>query len=201
MRVILWVNLNGQKTALSLCSEICSKWFQSSTSKRHIAQTSIHESSADLTLSSWLDKNAHTTPLAQGHEKPAEKLAAHLMGRWKNGTPVHESPDKDDNPQLFKSNNFDYEPREKHDKCPFAAHTRKMRPRADLSHDHAVIIRRGIPYGPEVTSDEKAAKKTEQDRGLLFTCYQSDIRNGFNFLTTRESFAPNNAATWKNCSY
>ncbi|KAM0716673.1 hypothetical protein Q7P37_008118 [Cladosporium fusiforme] len=133
----------------------------------------------------WLDKNAPTAPLAQGHERPAEKLAAHLMGRWRNGTPVHESPDKDDDPELFASNNFDYEPREVHDKCPFAAHTRKMRPRADLSHDHAVILRRGIPYGPEVTSEEKATKETTKDRGLLFACYQSDIRNGFNFLTTR----------------
>ena len=108
------------------------------------------------------------------------------MGRWRNGTPVHENPDDDDNTALHKSNNFDYEPREVHDKCPFAAHTRKMRPRADLSHDHSVILRRGIPYGPEVSESEKIMKKSSKDRGLLFACYQSDLRNGFNFLTTRE---------------
>lgn len=67
-----------------------------------------------------------------------------------------------------------------------------MRPRADLDHDHAVIIRRGITYGDEVTPEEKAAKKSaeENDRGLLFVCYQSDIRNGFNFLTTRTHSFP-----------
>jgi deferrochelatase/peroxidase EfeB len=61
-----------------------------------------------------------------------------------------------------------------------------MRPRADLENDHAVIIRRGIPYGPEVSANEKAMKTSVSDRGLLFACYQSDLRNGFNFLTTRE---------------
>lgn len=112
------------------------------------------------------------------------------MGRWKNGTPVDESPHTDEDTSLHASNNFDYEPRNSHDKCPFAAHTRKMRPRSDLGHDHAVIVRRGIPYGPEVSDAEKAAKKSdtaaERERGLLFACYQSDIRNGFNFLTTRK---------------
>lgn len=113
------------------------------------------------------------------------------MGRWRNGTPVDQNPDHDEDTTLHKSNNFDYEPREKHDRCPFAAHIRKMRPRADLEHDHAVILRRGIPYGPELTSMEKATKKTVEDRGLLFACYQSDLRNGFNFLTTRKcSFSP-----------
>lgn len=77
-----------------------------------------------------------------------------------------------------------------------------MRPRADLHlqydeddegakdsddegpEDDNVIIRRGIPYGEEVGDDEK--EKTKEDRGLLFVCYQGDIRSGFNFLTTRE---------------
>lgn len=108
------------------------------------------------------------------------------MGRWKNGTPVDESPDHDGGHEVNMSNNFDYEPRDQHHKCPFAAHIRKMRPRADLSHDHAAIIRRGISYGEEVTEEEKAKQKSEKDRGLLFTCYQSDLRNGFNLLTTRK---------------
>jgi deferrochelatase/peroxidase EfeB len=110
------------------------------------------------------------------------------MGRWKNGTPVDESPDHDGGHKVNKSNNFDFEPRDEHQKCPFAAHIRKMRPRADLSHDHAVIVRRGIPYGEEVSEREKATQQsdTAKDRGLLFACYQSDINNGFNFLTTRK---------------
>jgi deferrochelatase/peroxidase EfeB len=104
------------------------------------------------------------------------------------GTPVDESPHDDSNEDLHTSNNFDFRPVNKHDKCPFAAHIRKMRPRGDLEDDHAVIIRRGISYGGEVTPDEKRLEKSDPnlERGLLFVCYQSDIRNGFNFLTTRE---------------
>ncbi|KAJ5465628.1 Dyp-type peroxidase [Penicillium desertorum] len=135
----------------------------------------------------FMEENAKHAPFTQDHPKPAEKLAAYLMGRWKNGTPVDESPHDDSDEKLFSSNNFDYSPVTEHNKCPFAAHTRKMRPRADLEHDHAVIIRRGIPYGDEVTAEEMTDRKSspEKDRGLLFVCYQSDIRNGFNFLTTR----------------
>lgn len=101
---------------------------------------------------------------------------------------MDESPHDDSDESLFSSNNFDYHPIEEHNKCPFAAHTRKMRPRADLEHDHAVIIRRGIPYGEEVSAEEMTDRKSSADkeRGLLFVCYQSDIRNGFNFLTTRK---------------
>ncbi|OQD90969.1 hypothetical protein PENANT_c001G08653 [Penicillium antarcticum] len=135
----------------------------------------------------FMEENAHLAPFAQDHPKPAEKLAAHLMGRWKNGTPVDESPHDDSNEALFSSNNFDYHPIDEHKKCPFAAHTRKMRPRGDMNHDHAVIWRRGIPYGEEVTAEEAAERKSaaDKERGLLFVCYQSDIRNGYNFLTTR----------------
>ncbi|KAJ5872484.1 Dyp-type peroxidase [Penicillium soppii] len=135
----------------------------------------------------FMEENAQHAPFTQDHPKPGEKLAAYLMGRWKNGTPVDESPHDDSDESLHSSNNFDYHPVNEHKKCPFAAHTRKMRPRADLDHDHAVIIRRGIPYGEEVTAEEAAERKSAQDkeRGLLFVCYQSDIRNGFNFLTTR----------------
>jgi hypothetical protein len=32
-----------------------------------------------------MEENAHLAPFTQDHPKPGEKLAAHLMGRWKNG--------------------------------------------------------------------------------------------------------------------
>nr|UPX44784.1 dye-decolorizing heme-containing peroxidase [Penicillium camemberti] len=135
----------------------------------------------------FIKDNAHKAPFTRDSPKPEEKLAAYLMGRWKNGTPVDQSPHDDSVADLHTSNNFDYRPIDKHDRCPFAAHTRKMRPRGDLEDDHAVIIRRGISYGGEVTPAEKACQKSDpnHERGLLFVCYQSDIRNGFNFLTTR----------------
>ncbi|KAJ6000246.1 hypothetical protein N7481_000655 [Penicillium waksmanii] len=66
------------------------------------------------------------------------------------------------------------------EQCPFASHMRKTKPRSIVvDRDMNDIMRRGIPYGPEVGIDET---KTEQDRGLMFTCYQSSIGNGFQFL-------------------
>jgi len=47
-------------------------------------------------------------------------------------------------------------------------------------------MRRGIQFGPEVTRQEKAAKKTFHGRGLLFACYQSSIDRGFRFIQTSE---------------
>ena len=45
-----------------------------------------------------------------------------------------------------------------------------------------MIMRQGIPYGPEVTEKEVKDNKTERDRGLAFTCYQSNLANGFEFV-------------------
>lgn len=140
-----------------------------------------------------------------------EKLAAYLMGRWKNGSPIELDP-KGDKPEHIFANNFDFDHRNsraKNTKCPFAAHIRKMRPRADLYIDRDdsddsddeevianqqvinsnVIIRRSITFGPEVDETEEK-KETKHRRGIYFLCYQSSIRNGFNFLVTR--WASNN---------
>ena len=69
--------------------------------------------------------------------------------------------------------------------CPFAAHIRKMNPRGDQSEDSIrphLILRRGIPFGPEVSDAEKTSSTTSTERGLLFVCYQSQILQGFSFL-------------------
>lgn len=69
--------------------------------------------------------------------------------------------------------------------CPFAAHIRKMNPRGDIGEGGItphMILRRGIPFGPEVTDAEKQSSTTSQERGLLFVCYQSVLSNGFSFL-------------------
>ncbi|KAH7418967.1 hypothetical protein BKA64DRAFT_649774 [Cadophora sp. MPI-SDFR-AT-0126] len=137
----------------------------------------------------WLEDNSHRAPFAANSKDPKEKLAAYLMGRWKNGTPVDLSPhdDKANESEYHASNEFDFHPMDKHERCPFGAHIRKMRPRGDLESDHAVIIRRGISYGDPVTPEEQAAGKSDEqkERGLIFVCYQSDIRMGYSFLTTR----------------
>ncbi|KAG9599849.1 hypothetical protein KCU77_g3591, partial [Aureobasidium melanogenum] len=123
----------------------------------------------------------------------SDLLGARLVGRWKSGAPIALKPFQDD-PTLgvdpARNNNFDYEPSQ--EKCPFAAHSRKMYPRSDLptqadaSHR---IIRRAITYGPELSQEEIDSKTTIHDRGLLFVSYQSNISNGFQFL--QKSWANN----------
>jgi len=83
-------------------------------------------------------------------------------------------------------------------RCPFAAHVRKTNPRDDLEVpppprppipiEGRRIMRRGVQFGPEVTREEAHTAKTQHGRGLLFTCYQTSIVNGFQFLQQCKSF-------------
>lgn len=131
-------------------------------------------------------------PPAQG----AELLGARLVGRWKSGAPIDLTPIADD-PALGadpkRNDNFRFDltnpdDQTTQDRCPFAAHVRKTNPRADLEDHNNIstetrrIIRSGIAFGPEVSANEAANGKTSQDRGLLFVAYQSDIKNGFQFI-------------------
>ncbi|KAI0648827.1 peroxidase TAP [Trametes meyenii] len=135
-------------------------------------------------------------------EAGSELLGARLVGRWKSGAPVDLTPLQDD-PALGKdplrNNNFRYdfpEDSQTTDRCPFAAHTRKTNPRADLEDLNPPapttarrIIRRGVQFGPEVTPDEASSGKTKFGRGLIFVAYQSNIVNGFQFI--QHSWADN----------
>jgi hypothetical protein len=54
-------------------------------------------------------------------------------------------------------------------RCPFSAHMRKTRPRADLGNPAAnQILRAGISYGPEVAPAEHALNRAVLQRGLAF---------------------------------
>jgi len=86
-----------------------------------------------------------------------------------------------------KVNDFDYADDPAQVNCPFTAHLRKTNPRASVvpglkAVQTRRIIRQGIPYGPEVNSEEARTNTTQLDRGLLFICYQSNIANGFHFI-------------------
>ncbi|MFT5386549.1 MAG: deferrochelatase/peroxidase EfeB, partial [Saprospiraceae bacterium] len=103
-------------------------------------------------------------------EKLAEKLdmtdyegyvAAYMMGRHKDGTPLHELFNY---PSHGKSNlnDFDFENDPKGEVCPFHSHIRKANAR---DGQQKRIVRRGKIYGN---------KKAEQ-KGLLFLSYQSSL--------------------------
>ncbi|KAF8636263.1 hypothetical protein AX16_011033 [Volvariella volvacea WC 439] len=119
----------------------------------------------------------------------AAKLGARLFGRWKNGTPVELSPDNDD-PSIAaddnRINNFVFDQSKGQARCPFASHMRKSNPRNDVSPVESAfkhfIRRHNMPYGPEVTDEERDGRGTILERGLHVVCYQSSIVKGFKFI-------------------
>jgi deferrochelatase/peroxidase EfeB len=111
-----------------------------------------------------------------------ELLAAKLLGRWRDGTPLVLSPDKPD-PALASSNDFGYAADPDGVRCPFSAHIRVTNPR-DEPLDPIVegvprVIRRGMPYGPplEGTADDGV------DRGIIGMFLCADLRRQVYTLT------------------
>ncbi|MBO4271407.1 Dyp-type peroxidase [Microbispora triticiradicis] len=130
------------------------------------------------------------------HLTPAdaeELLAAKLMGRWRDGTPLVLSPRQPD-PHLSASDNFAYRDQDPDGRlCPFSAHIRVVNPRDQRLHPIIEgvphVLRRGMPYGPKLegTQDDTV------DRGLfgIFLC--ADLRRQIYTLTgwiKRNDFSP-----------
>ncbi|KAG8896613.1 hypothetical protein FRC00_005682 [Tulasnella sp. 408] len=151
----------------------------------------------------FLDENP-ITKVGLTHDEGVELRGARMVGRWKSGVPIDLSPERDDtaflDPEVI--NNFAYHlPEPGQARCPFSAHIRKTAPRKHIDKPdspfkldpvlpHALIMRAGIPYGPEVTRAERRAQKTSEDRGLLFVSYQS-LLNSFGFGFIQRSWANN----------
>ena len=121
-----------------------------------------------------------------------EWLAAKLMGRWRNGTPLSQSPNDaapDDNPA--QRNAFDFAPSQAHPgtlddadglRCPVGAHIRRLNPRSAVVAGKPYsrrLLRRGMPYGPAYAGAEDSPAPA---RGLvgLFMC--ADLDRQFEFM-------------------
>lgn len=130
----------------------------------------------------WKTMKDEAARIGAGPEFPGldhVRLASMLIGRWPSGAPFVLSPGSD-NEALSRSNDFTFGDTDKFPPvCPFAAHIRKVNPRADpveLGSPRATLtrrfLRRGIPYADSPT-----------DRGLVFVSYQSSIENQFEFVS------------------
>lgn len=140
-------------------------------------------------------------------------LASRLMGRWPSGCPTVMSPDHD-RPEVGGDaetrNAFEYQsdrfsvpeggagalPNDPDGLvCPFSSHIRKAFPRNDRSRELAFLdrswthtrrmVRRGIPYGPGSASRFDAPLDDGVDRGLMFLCHVTSIRDQFEFVSKR----------------
>jgi Dyp-type peroxidase family len=115
-----------------------------------------------------------------------EWLAARLMGRWREGTPVELSPDhKPDHASGTGARDveFGYHGDPDGRRCPLGAHVRRANPRDGLAAGEAMVsrhrlLRRGIPYGPRLEGDTPDGR----DRGLIFLALVADIERQFEFV-------------------
>jgi Dyp-type peroxidase family len=119
-----------------------------------------------------------------------ELLAAKIVGRWRDGTPLDSSPERPD-PAIVadrsRNNAFDYGDDPEGMRCPIGSHVRRMNPRRSLPFDGKLvnrhrIMRRGITYGdllPEGAGDDG------KDRGVIFMCLQASLARGFEFVQSQ----------------
>jgi Dyp-type peroxidase family len=127
---------------------------------------------------------------AQRNDIDPDLLASRVVGRWKSGAPLELTPVQDD-PTLgadtLRNNNFDFNNDGMGRRCPFASHIRKTYERSDETTYSHRILRRGIPFGPELTKAEEENKRSddEDQRGLMFVCYQTSIVNQFEYIANR----------------
>jgi Dyp-type peroxidase family len=127
---------------------------------------------------------------ADANEADRELFGARTVGRWKSGAPLSVVPFQDDSclgSDGARNNDFDFGADPKGRRCPLSAHIRRAYSRStDTAYSHR-LIRRGIPFGPEVNPEETKAGQTGEtvERGLMFVCYQTSIYKQFEFITDR----------------
>ena len=128
----------------------------------------------------------------QQHNMDPELVAAKLMGRWRDGSPLTLTPQAPCPHMAARNlNNFDYAPTAEHPtyyddnqglRCPVGAHIRRLNPRGALVTGKPYsrrIIRRGLPYGPAF-DPTKADDGIE--RGLLGLFICGDLAMQYEFL-------------------
>jgi Dyp-type peroxidase family len=113
---------------------------------------------------------------AAGYPGGEEELAAKIVGRARDGTPLIAS----DDPQ--NSNDFRYDGDPDGRRCPLGAHIRRSNPRDALGWEGRLsfrhrIIRRGMPYGEPLP--DGATDDDREERGLVFVAFGASISRQF----------------------
>jgi Dyp-type peroxidase family len=130
---------------------------------------------------------AQLAQAAQLYPDGEELLAAKIVGRWRDGTPIDLSPEGPD-PAIVadpeRNNAFAYGSDSDGLRCPIGAHVRRANPRDSLPFEGKLVnrhrlIRRGIPYGEPLAD---GAADDGQDRGVIFMCLQTSIARQFEFI-------------------
>jgi len=140
---------------------------------------------------------------AKAYPGGRELLAAKLVGRWRdNGAPLVDAPDQksklawderfgraspQEQDRMLSGYTFDKDPHGA--RCPFAAHVRRINPRASLETTKGAfdtpgalanrrrILRRGLPYG-EVTDPTR----DDGEHGIVIMMVNASIERQFEFV-------------------
>lgn len=146
------------------------------------------------TFNRYLDDNCAALAPELPRDEARELLAAKLIGRWRDGSPLVLSPTHSD-PSLEDANDFNYSADPRGESCPFSAHIRVMNPRGQELSPHVKkegipqIIRRGMPFGPEM----EGSTDDGRSRGIIGMFLCSSIRSQFYTLASwmkRNDFSP-----------
>lgn len=139
---------------------------------------------------------------APGDDREAVALAAKVVGRWPDGTPLATSPERDGGDAAAR-NDFGFRDLDRQgDRCPVSAHIRRANPRDALLDDRALslttvkrhrLLRRGRPYGTQI-----ADRNTDdgQQRGLVFVALNANIERQFEFVQQAWISAPSFAGLY-----
>jgi Dyp-type peroxidase family len=117
--------------------------------------------------------------------KVQEYLAAKMMGRWKDGSPVDLYPDA---PAGHQTNAFSYHGDEDGARCPLGAHVRRANPRDSLGFAGQIVnrrrmLRRGITYGEFLPEDASpTSQEAQAERGIMFLSLNASIERQFEFI-------------------
>jgi len=131
-----------------------------------------------------------------------EALAAKVVGRWRDGTPLATSPAHDGG-DVAANNDFDFSHTDPQgDRCPFGSHIRRANPRDTLLSDPDTsittvkrhrLLRRGRPYGPPIADRYADDGRT---RGLVFVTLNANIERQFEFVQHAWISSPNFAGLY-----
>ena len=129
----------------------------------------------------FLDANMAAVAAATGKSQQDARdwLAAKLVGRWYNGSPLVLSPDAPD-PNTAGATDFDYSGDMLGQQCPFSAHTRNSNPRDEPIIPPSPpprIARRGMPYGTPPNPPDYSG-----DRGLIGLFLVGDLASQFELV-------------------
>lgn len=134
----------------------------------------------------FLAQQAKVLRGADTHEN-REWIASRMVGRWRDGTPVALSPDREDRAladDWKRTLDFDYSDDKRGLRCPVGSHIRRVNPRAALPAQHLVrthrLLRRGLPYGPPLP--EGSVVDDGVARGVAFIALNASIQSQFRFV-------------------